>query len=370
MPASSDNSPPTSVGKIAAFYAGVRTPASSARGLDYSKSTRFENVALYTPALSEGYISGVERLRSAKLDAIANGDPSLDPLAGFDFTAEDLKLTNPNSNLCFYPWLLFSAGQGAKTPTKALQSNWLIQRPRDPRVVLLGDSGGFQIQQQSIGFDPSETPQRMLEWLERVADQAMILDFPTGGIESGAATPHADQLFAEGFDVYAEAKSAGFSSDYVACLERTLRSNAHFVQHRTPGATKLLNVIQGRNDAESQHWYEQVRDFPFDGWAFAGKHSTILSMTLRRLAQMKADKLLRPGQWMHFLGISTLSVGVALTYLQRALREHTPAHDIQLSFDSKSPVDGIIFGYQAVAGFDFSVDRWSFRTEKTGLEEH
>jgi hypothetical protein len=90
-------------------------------------------------------------------------------------------------------------------------------------------------------------------------------------------------------------------------------------------------------------------------------------MTLRRLIQMRDDGLLKMDQYIHFLGVSTLKVGVALTFIQRALREHTDATNVQLTFDSKSPVDAMVNGYQAITGYDFSPDRWSIRTQKTNV---
>ncbi|WP_300035755.1 hypothetical protein [uncultured Roseobacter sp.] len=338
--------------------------------LDYSKSKLFKNVARYTPALSEGYINSVARLGMREIEAQKTSDPSEDPFDGFAFGAEDLKFTNPDSKLCFYPWALFSGGQGARTANSAISNNWITKTPRDKRVVLLGDSGGYQIQEQSIPFDPQTTPERMLRWLERVADQSMVLDFPTGGVATGALVPHTEMLIAEGVDVFGEAKKAGFSSSYMAALIRTRQNNDYFATNRVPGATNLLNVIQGRNEEESRFWYEQVRDFPFEGWAFAGKHSVHLSITLRRLIQMRDDGKLRPNSYMHFLGVSTFKVGCALSMIQRALRKYTDAKGIQLTFDSKSPVDAMANGYQAIVGYDFGPDRWSVRTEKTNLKKY
>lgn len=344
---------------------------------NYAESKLFENVAIYTPALSDGYIKTVERLEAQQADAKKHKTPRKNPFAGFHFGADDLKFINPDSRLCFYPWVLFSGGQGAKTEAAADTRNWITNREiRDPRVVVIGDSGGFQIQQQTIPFDPKSTPERMLRWLERVADQSMILDFPTGGIATGAMVPHVERLKQEGEDVTAQARKHGFSEGYMACLLRTEQNNDYFHAHRIPSATNFLNVIQGRNEAESAFWYNRVKKYsqaderPFEGWAFAGKHSVQLSMTLRRLIELRDDGLLKPDQYIHFLGVSTLKVGVALTFIQRALREHTDATNAQLTFDSKSPVDAMANGYQAITGYDFSPDRWSIRTERTNIEEN
>jgi hypothetical protein len=343
-------------------------------GLDYTAPNVFDNVAIYTPALSGGYVKDIEELAEQEEQAHIQGDPSQDPFAGFDFTAKDLKFTTPNSKLCFYPWVLFSAGQGAKTDAVAQETNWITERlGRDPRVVVLGDSGGFQIQGQTISFDPKTTPIRMLKWLERLADQSMILDFPTGGIATGAMEPHIKRLEADGIPVSGEAQKHKLSRGYVACLLETERNNDIFLKHRTPGATKLLNVIQGRNEQESAFWYQRVKRFsqaqqsPFEGWSFAGKHSVQLSMTLRRLIQMRDDGLLQPAQYIHFLGVSTLKVGAALTFIQRSLRKHTDASDVQITFDTKSPVDMMANGYRAITGFDLSPDKWSLHSQPTNL---
>lgn len=129
-------------------------------------------------------------------------------------------------------------------------------------------------------------------------------------------------------------------------------------------------MIQGRDEQESRYWYEQIRDFPFEGWAFAGKHSVQLSLTLRRLIQMRDEGKLKAGSYMHFLGVSTFKVGCALSMIQRALHRYTDGKGIQITFDSKSPVDAMANGYQAIVGYDFGPERWSVRTEKTNLKQY
>lgn len=360
----------------AAFVLFNAAQANASQSVDYSKPEYFDNVAIYAPAISDGFINTVERLckeeKAAELNNTPEDNPFFELLKNTEhkFDAEDLKFNNPNSKLFFYPWLLFSGGQGARNETIARKRNWITQKPRDPRIVLIGDSGGFQIQEQTIPFDPKTTPERMLRWLENVADQSMILDFPTGGIETGSIVPHIEKLKEEGVDVDALAKVAGFSTGYMACLIRTQQNNDYFDQNRVLGKTKLLNVIQGRNEEESAHWFNSIKHYPFEGWSFAGKHSVQLSLTLRRLIQMRDEGLLRKGQWIHFLGVSTMKVGVALTYIQRALRKYTDATDVQITFDSKSPVDSVINGYNAISGYDFSSDKWSIHTEPTNIADN
>jgi hypothetical protein len=129
-----------------------------------------------------------------------------------------------------------------------------------------------------------------------------------------------------------------------------------------------LNVLQGRNEKESAAWFERVKGYPFEGWAFAGKHHSELAISLRRLIQMRDEGLLANCPWIHFLGVSTPKVGAALSYLQRSLREHTDAKNIQLTFDSKSPVDAVINGYRPMVGCDFDSSKWSIRFEKVDFK--
>lgn len=326
--------------------------------IDYSKARAFNNVAIYTPALSQGWINTIER---------AINDPtvfSLPKLGDLHLTLEDLQFTNPNSRLCFYPWVLYSAGQAVKSTNDAKKDNWLTRTPRDPRVVVIGDSGGFQIQEQTIKFDGDETVLRMMNWSERVADYSMVMDFPTGKIALGNVLPHTKRMMDDGIPIEAIAKRTGMDSGFVTCLEQTVVNNDIYAKNRQPGATQMLNVLQGRNEKESSVWFDRVKHYPFEGWAFAGKLHSELAITLRRLIQMRDEGLLENCPWIHFLGVSTPKVGAVLTYLQRSLRRHTNAKEIQLTFDSKSPVDAVIKGYRPIVGCDFDNSKWSIRFER------
>ncbi|MEP1206123.1 MAG: hypothetical protein ABJM29_16210 [Rhizobiaceae bacterium] len=330
--------------------------------IDYSAASAFNNVAIYTPALSQGWISTIER-------AINNpANFSFPKFGDFTLSPEDLQFTNPNSRLCFYPWVLYSAGQAAQTENAAKKNNWMTTNPRDPRVVVIGDSGGFQIQEQTIKFEGDKTVRRMLHWLERVADYSMVMDFPTGKIALGNLLPHTERMIATGTPIEDMARQSNMDSGFITCLEQTVRNNDEYVRSRAPGATQMLNVLQGRNEKESAAWFERVKSYPFEGWAFAGKHHSELAISLRRLIQMRDEGLLMDCPWIHFLGVSTPKVGAALSYLQRSLREHTDAKNIQLTFDSKSPVDAVINGYRPMVGCDFDSSKWSIRFEKVDFK--
>jgi hypothetical protein len=74
------------------------------RLLNYAKSKSFRNAAIYTPAISDGYIANVSRLEASRFEAEEQQNPVFDPLHGFAFAAEDLQFINPKSKLFFYPW--------------------------------------------------------------------------------------------------------------------------------------------------------------------------------------------------------------------------------------------------------------------------
>ena len=325
------------------------------QGQDYTQASAYENVAYYMPALSSTYVDALEGMVLP---------------TRFGFSAEDLQFTNPKSKLCFYPWVLYSGGQAAKTPELARRRNWLTNGDHDPRVTLIGDSGGFQIQQGTIEFEGIPTVERMLRWLEDVATHSMVMDFPLATIASGGVDIHVQRLLSEGIEMEKLSKQLGFDTGFLACLFQTTRNNRYYWKNRIPRKTKVLNIIQGRNERESKFWFQRMQQFRFDGWTFAGKHHSQLAMTCRRLVEMRDLGHLRQGQWLHFLGVSTLRVGVGLSMLQRALRSYTDAKDIQLSFDSGSPVDVMRNGYEGVTGVDMNPEVWSFRSARTRQAAH
>ena len=278
-----------------------------------------ENRALYLPAISETFA------RFAHRGAFARTLP---------FAASDLNFLDPASAAFFYPFALYSAGQAAPTGDKEPPPCMVSERDRSETLVL-GDSGGFQIQTGSIKFDRSNTPLKMLRWLEGIADWSMVLDFPTGGINSGQMTSHAADLTAEGVDLAELSRTNGLPIDYNACLAQTKINNDRFLRERMP-STRLLNVLQGRNERESKHWFDSVKHYPFEGWAFAGANRDHFSLVVRRLLDMRRDGLLEQCGWIHMLGTSSLDIGCLLTAVQRSVRRATGL-EIQLSFDSATP---------------------------------
>ncbi|MND78346.1 hypothetical protein D3C80_700570 [compost metagenome] len=251
----------------------------------------------------------------------------------FPFAESDLNFLDPMSKLFHYPYALYSAGQAARTDGAAKQHDIVSQRDRD-RTTVIGDSGGFQIQEGTIRFTGDATCERMLRWMEDHSDYSMSLDFPTGGISPGNVAQHTARLNGQG-QITAMSAANGLSLDYNACLTQSVLNLDYFVQNRNPGKTNLLNVIQGRTERESKVWYDAVKGYPLEGWAFAGAHQSAFSMAMARLLDMYDDGLLQKAKWIHFLGISTLEPAYLFTTILRCLRRYNP--EIGVSFDTSSP---------------------------------
>lgn len=301
---------------------------------------RSEDRALYFPAVSETFARFAHR----------GSLPASLPL-----TASDLNFLDPASTAFFYPFALYSAGQAA--PSGDIEPSPCMVTERDRSATLIiGDSGGYQIQNGVIQFNRGSTPLTILRWLERTADWSMVLDFPTGGINAGNMRPHIAALEAEGVDLEGLSGLNGFSVDYNACLEQTKINNDLFRDRRAAG-TRLLNVIQGRNESESKYWFDSVKGYPFEGWALAGANRDHFSLIVRRLLDLRNDGLLTRCGWIHVLGTSSLYMGCLLTAVQRALKS-TTGLEIQISFDSATPFKAAA-NHAVLAGHTLDQHGWS-----------
>ncbi|GGF87087.1 hypothetical protein GCM10010924_13500 [Rhizobium wenxiniae] len=280
------------------------------------------NHAIYTPAISTAY-ARYGHGESFKRD--------------YTFEEKQLHFLNPKTmdGLFHYPCCLYSAGQAAKTKAEGKKTTFVSKSVRnEEETLVIGDSGGYQIQQGTIKFDGDNTCDRILKWLEAHADYSMTLDFPTGGISSGKMEPHLKRLVADGHNIEAMTAQNGQALLFNAALHQSLLNLDYFVKHRTIGKTKFLNVIQGRNEAESKIWYDGVKGYDLEGWAFAGVHQKKFSMVLNRLLDMWSDGYLQKAEWIHFLGVSTFPAAYLFTTVLRCIRQVNPS--IGISFDTSN----------------------------------
>jgi len=383
-------------------------------------STEYKDYAVFLPAVSEMYTR-----------YIYNKTPKREPPA--PLTREGMNfLKTQNNQLFFLPKVLYSAGQAAKSDNAAHNRDMVTDRPRDGSTTIIGDSGGFQIETGAIRWEGERTQRRMLKWLEANADWSMILDFPTGSIKRRGQTFYEEWLFDDKGNAVTEPvlqfledgtpkldkngnqvsknmpKTIKHELDFWFCLDRTAENNEYFIKNRNPGATKFLNVMQGRsqdslNDdfeslgfadlsreeqkrlleegqiSECDAWYECMKKFSdtsiygdraFEGWSLAGFHKENFSATLRRVIILLYDGMLTDKKWMHFLGMGKLKNGCVYTDIQRGVREHELGNkEFTISYDVSSPFTSAAYG-QVYSGATMTPENWSIQHAKMDGREY
>lgn len=252
-----------------------------------------------------------------------------------------------NSDHFHYPYSLYSAGHAYLDPQKSNEREPMVQGRDRNHTILVGDSGGFQAATGVLDFDWSDPLGQkaidkrieLLRWLEHTADYSMVLDWPAWAIDTGRLPQ--TLMVCDPTSSPLEVTNDPFNN----CLKGTVWNNEFFIKHRVPGATKFLNVLQGRSIEEAYKWYDAVTPFSskekygeraFEGWALGGSTGGDPSLTMRLLVKLRDDGLLDgDDRWIHVLGRSRLSTAVYLTALNQALKKHV-SEGCQISFDAAS----------------------------------
>jgi hypothetical protein len=139
--------------------------------------------------------------------------------------------------------------------------------------------------------------------------------------------------------------------------------NLKFIQRKSRGYTKWLNVIQGTDDKNSKIWWDAVKKYRFSGWALAGSVGWRggLDSVLHNVLMMRDEGAFEDGQdWLHVLGVSQPTWGVIFTAIQRELRKLNPK--LQVSYDSASPFQ-MVGKYQQTnryPKFSSDIKSWAF----------
>jgi len=297
--------------------------------LDLTSSNK--DYAVFLPSISSIYVKFLSSENTGKRGALP---------PGLKRSWDDLDFLKTNGDLYNYKWALYSAGHARHDPAESDVVERMVQKRDRPNTVILGDSGGFQIATGVLKWpwEPKkgqdETQWRgdqdtirmgILRWLEHTADWSMIFDFPPGGLTK------------YGFDPTTGASLHPGLKSYRDCLMGSIDNAKFFLKYRKPGATKFLNVLQGRNLEEGDEWFNLVKDWEFESWAFADIQSHNLALNLRRIIHMRDGGYLSPGHdWLHYLGNGKIKAATNLTTIQRCLRKHVNPN-VTLSYDAASP---------------------------------
>lgn len=316
------------------------------------------NVARYLPAISHGYAK------------VAN-DPNWS-CEGLPGTMLDYLRAG---GIFRYPATLASAGQVIRE-SGSLDSARTIITDRDTNhSFVMADSGGFQIQQGTLGpWRGKATVLQSLRWQEQHGDYVMALDFPTGGIDTGRMEQHVRRLIdVEGEPIEAMSRANGLSVPFNACLRQTVINTDLMLTHRQPG-TKLLVVLQGTSEPESREWYQAHKHFiaNAEGVAFAGEGRTSYRLMLHRLIDMRDDGNLAHIKHIHVLGTGTFDSGCILTTIQRCIRDSINP-ELQITFDTATPFQEANERYQLMSWY--TIDRvklaWKYlQPSDAELSEH
>ena len=180
--------------------------------------------------------------------------------------------------------------------------------------LIMGDSGGFQIASGALKWDKSLL-EKVFVWLENNSDIAMNLDIPP-------------KIKYEGM--------------YEECLKISKDNFKYFADNQS-GNTDFLNVVQGTNDLEYINWYNQMKEFPFQGWAVGGGGRSVFAFMSGVMSLLNGKEHLKDtNKYFHILGISKISDFLMLNQLQKSLNE--VGSNIVVTTDSSSPDRAVVFG--------------------------
>jgi hypothetical protein len=166
---------------------------------------------------------------------------------------------------------------------------------------------------------------RIMRWLDRYCDYAMTLDMPLWVLQDPKAQ-----------------KSSPFAKLSVdQLIDLSYDNLKYFADNRgkaTGRSAKYLNILQDIGEDTGERWYQRVKDFEFEGWAFGSDTKSGIDPILRWVRRLLDDgKLNGKTEWLHVLGVSTLEMAVCLTALQQRIRKLTGNDAFQISYDSSSP---------------------------------
>jgi len=297
----------------------------------YDFTAKQKDYAVYLPALSSFYATFVGKQQETGKYV----DPARVP-STLQHGVESLNFLNNKQGMFTYKWALYSAGHAVLDVAKDHPKEWMVTHRNRADNVVVGDSGGFQIAKgvwegnwpDTTDKETGKKRKQVLKWMDTVCDYGMTLDVPTWTV----------------YDKKASAKTN--IKTYQQAVDVTQFNNEYFIKNRS-GDCKFLNVLQGSNHSDADHWYSLMKKYcdpkqypndHFNGWGMGGQNMCDLHLILKRLVTLYYDDLLQTGvhDWMHILGTSRLEWACVLTDVQRAVRaNYNP--NFTISFDCASP---------------------------------
>ena len=315
-----------------------------------------KDYAIFLPAISSFYAGYIGKERYP--DQVSTIGDRLPKGLG---NMESMNWLNSKESLFPYKYSLYSAGHADMDLSKHVPKEDMV-RNREADTIMLADSGGFQIAKgvwPGKWADPKDKNaekkrEQVIAWQMGIATHGMTMDIPTW--------TYLDKKASELCGIHS----------YDDAVNATHFNNEFWMANRG-GDLKILNVLQGSNHAEADHWYDKMKGFcsdkadrPFDGWGMGGQNMCDVHLVLKRLVTLIHEGLLEKGQhdWMHFLGTSKLEWACLLTDIQRSVRRHAN-ENFTISFDCASPFLATANGqvYNSIRIEDRG--KWSYQMEPT-----
>ena len=300
-------------------------------------TSQYQNYSVYLPSLQSGYAN-----YATKTNADVNRPKERIPKK---FKTEFLNFFDTSSELWHCKYVLYSGGQF----TRAQIPNRDIVAERDEaNTIVVGDSGGFQLGTGAISnadekrhledykndplaqienWQECDFRERTLRWLERYTDYAMTLYMVMWAAEEFA-------------DKATHAKDSQLRKLTPQQLIDLSVDNLKFFdanRGQRGRTTKFLNVLQDIGDGTGDAWYDAVKDFEFEGWAFGSETGGMLN-SLQWFRRLLLDKKLDKTEWLHVLGKSPPVNSLVYTAAQRALQKVLGRDNLTISIDSSSPI--------------------------------
>ncbi|MBC8422004.1 MAG: hypothetical protein H8E03_01135 [Pelagibacteraceae bacterium] len=178
---------------------------------------------------------------------------------------------------------------------------------------VMGDSGGFQFATGAMKWKP-EHKIPIFAWLEKNSDVAMNLDIPP---------------------------RFKYQGKFDECLQISKDNYKYFADNQS--STEYLNVVHGDDEFSYKKWYDEVKQFPFQGWAIGGGSASIRKFMSGFSVLLDGKEHLNPAvKYLHILGTARIDYFLLLLTIQKTFDEM--GIDITVTTDCSSPDRGVVFG--------------------------
>lgn len=293
---------------------------------------RYSEYAVYLPSLQQPYAEFALKERG---DVRQGNIPR-------NFRPKDLDFLSSESRLWTCKYALYSAGQ---FESSFVDKDDMITTRKREGTIIVGDSGGYQLgtgaikgkREKEAIHRYADVPddfyanwfttgfrERVLNWLDAYTDYAMTLDMPLWASKQ--------------FNPTSTSPLRNLSVDQL--IDLSVDNLRYFQENRARNfggeGTKFLNVIQDAEHGTGQLWYDAVKDFEFEGWAFGGTSSRLINL-LKRLRLMLDEDRLQRTEVIHLLAKSPPLNAVIYTAIQRSLSK-AAGRPIRFTYDSSSPI--------------------------------